>query len=171
MPNDPTNEGRALLLLQDAGLLTLAGDMLKAAAAMLLGFWLLGDTGMALGGVACLLGHCFPALHGFKGGKGVSSGAMVALMIDWRVFLCVVGVFLAGAFLTKKVSFGSICGALAIFISAAALGVSTPRLMLAAAGMLIVIARHRENIVRLINGTEPDFKPAKRPGTKRKEEC
>ena len=75
-----------------AGLLTLAGDMLKAAAAMLLGFWLLGDTGMALGGVACLLGHCFPVLHGFKGGKGVSSGAMVALMIDWRVFLCVVGV-------------------------------------------------------------------------------
>ena len=79
--------------------------------------------------------------------------------------------FLAGAFLTKKVSFGSICGALAIFISAAALGVSTPRLILAAAGMLIVIARHRDNIVRLINGTEPDFKPAKRPGTKRKEEC
>ena len=164
-----------------AGLLTLAGDMLKAAAAMLLGFWLLGErysllaafliTGMALGGVACLLGHCFPVLHGFKGGKGVSSGAMVALMIDWRVFLCVVGVFLAGAFLTKKVSFGSICGALTIFISAAALGVSTPRLILAAAGMLIVIARHRDNIVRLINGTEPDFKPAKRPGTKRKEEC
>ena len=132
---------------------------------------LLSDTGMALGGVACLLGHCFPVLHGFKGGKGVSSGAMVALMIDWRVFLCVVGVFLAGAFLTKKVSFGSICGALTIFISAAALGVSTPRLILAAAGMLIVIARHRDNIVRLINGTEPDFKPAKRPGTKRKEEC
>ena len=154
-----------------AGLLTLAGDMLKAAAAMLLGFWLLGDTGMALGGVACLLGHCFPALHGFKGGKGVSSGAMVALMIDWRVFLCVVAAFLIGAFLTKKVSFGSICGALTIFISAAALGVSTPRLILAATGMLIVIARHRDNIVRLINGTEPDFKPAKRPGTKRKEEC
>ena len=126
---------------------------------------------MALGGVACLLGHCFPALHGFKGGKGVSSGAMVALMIDWRVFLCVVAAFLIGAFLTKKVSFGSICGALAIFISAAALGVSTPRLILAATGMLIVIARHRDNIVRLINGTEPDFKPAKRPGTKRKEEC
>lgn len=154
-----------------AGLLTLAGDMLKAAAAMLIGFWLLGDTGMALGGVVCLLGHCFPALHGFRGGKGVSSGAMVALMIDWRVFLCVIGAFLVGAFLTKKVSFGSICGALTIFISAAALGVSTPRLILAAAGMLIVIARHRDNIVRLINGTEPDFKPAKRPGTKRKEEC
>ena len=51
------------------------------------------------------------------------------------------------------------------------LGVSTPRLILAATGMLIVIARHRDNIVRLINGTEPDFKPAKRPGTKRKEEC
>ena len=50
-------------------------------------------------------------------------------------------------------------------------GTDALTLMLAAAGMLIVIARHRENIVRLINGTEPDFKPAKRPVTKRKEEC
>ena len=66
-----------------AGLLTLAGDMLKAAAAMLLGFWLLGDTGMALGGVACLLGHCFPVYFKFKGGKAVSAGAAVGLMVSW----------------------------------------------------------------------------------------
>lgn len=144
-----------------AGLITLAGDMLKAAAALLLGWLLCGDVGMMLGGISCLLGHCFPVLHGFKGGKGVASGAMVALAIDWRVFLCVVGAFLIGAFITKKVSFGSICGCLAIFIASALFGVSTPRLILAAASMLLVIARHRENIVRLINGTESDFRPAK----------
>lgn len=154
-----------------AGLLTLAGDMLKAAAACLLGFLLCGDVGMALGGGACLLGHCFPVLHGFRGGKGVSSGAMVALAIDWRVFLCVVGAFLIAALLTKKVSFGSICGALAVFIASAAFCVSTPRLILAAAAMLLVIARHKDNIVRLINGTEPDFKPAKPQRRGRGERC
>ena len=75
-------------------------------------------------------------------------------MIDWRVFLCVVGVFLAGAFLTKKVSFGSICGALTIFISAAALGVSTPRLILAAAGMQARKAVGDETQRRVLKRTE-----------------
>lgn len=154
-----------------AGILTLAGDMLKAAAAMLIGYLLCGEVGMMLGGLACLLGHCFPVLHGFKGGKGVASGAMVALAIDWRVFLCVVVAFLIGALLTKKVSFGSLCGAIAIFISAAAFGVSSPRLILAAGAMLLVIARHRDNIVRLLNGSEPDFRPARPHGRSRKEGC
>lgn len=143
-----------------AGLLTLVGDMLKTAAAMLLGRLLCGDIGMMLGGLACMLGHCFPVLHGFKGGKGVASGAMVALAIDWRVFLCVAAAFFIAALPTKKVSFGSLCGALAILISAAAFGASTPRLILAAGAMLLVIVRHKENIVRLINGSEPDFHPA-----------
>ena len=144
-----------------AGLLTLAGDMLKTAASCLLGYLLCGDIGMAVGGCACLFGHCFPVLHGFRGGKGVSSGAMIALVIDWRVFLCVLGAFLVAALLSKKVSLGSICGALTIFIASLAFHVSVPRLVLAGAAMLLVVVRHRENILRLVRGTEPDFKPGK----------
>ena len=61
-----------------AGFATLAGDMLKAAAATYLGMRLLGDAGIAAGGVACMLGHCFPVFHEFHGGKGISVGSLAA---------------------------------------------------------------------------------------------
>ncbi len=51
-----------------AGFLTLGGDMLKAAIAMLIGLLLLGDLGIAIGGIAAMIGHCFPVFYGFKGG-------------------------------------------------------------------------------------------------------
>lgn len=144
-----------------AGVLTLGGDVLKASLSMLIGWLLLGDVGLALGGIASLVGHCFPVYYNFRGGKGVSVGAAVALAIDWRVFLSVVLVFALAAFLSKKVSFGSVCAAVTISIASLIFQVSAARLILAVFGMLLVVFQHRENIKRLINGTEPDFKPAK----------
>ena len=146
-----------------AGALTLGGDVLKASLSMLIGWLLLGDVGLALGGIASLVGHCFPVYYNFRGGKGVSVGAAVALAIDWRVFLSIVLVFALAAFLSKKVSLGSVCAAVAISITSLIFQVSTPKLILAVFGMLLVVFQHRENIKRLINGTEPDFKPAKPP--------
>ena len=146
-----------------AGALTLGGDVLKASLSMLIGWLLLGDVGLALGGIASLVGHCFPVYYNFRGGKGVSVGAAVALAIDWRVFLSIVLVFALAAFLSKKVSLGSACAAVAISITSLIFQVSTPKLILAVFGMLLVVFQHRENIKRLINGTEPDFKPAKPP--------
>lgn len=144
-----------------AGVLTLAADMLKAFVSMLVGSVLAGDTGLAIGGVFCILGHCFPVLHGFKGGKGVSIGGALSLMIDWRVGLMVFGSFILFALLSKKVSLGSICGALACGIGSVIFAPSTPRMVLGIFAMLVVVIRHWENIGRLIKGTEPDFKPAK----------
>ena len=146
-----------------AGALTLGGDVLKASLSMLIGWLLLGDVGLALGGIASLVGHCFPVYYNFRGGKGVSVGAAVALAIDWRGFLSIVLVFALAAFLSKKVSLGSVCAAVAISITSLIFQVSTPKLILAVFGMLLVVFQHRENIKRLINGTEPDFKPAKPP--------
>ena len=97
-----------------AGFLTLGCDMLKAVLACLLGKLLLGDLGLAVGGICCMIGHCFPVFHQFKGGKGISVGAALGLMIDWKVFLCIIGVFLIAAFLSRKVSFGSICASVGI---------------------------------------------------------
>ena len=142
------------------GVLTLAGDMLKAALAMLAGWLLLGEWGLCISGAACLVGHCFPVLHEFRGGKGVSAGAAVLLAVDWRVLLAAVVCFAVFVLLSRKVSLGSLGAAVMGFCAAAYLGVSTPRLILAAFAMLIVMLRHRENILRLIAGTEPDFKPA-----------
>ena len=86
-----------------AGVITLLGDMVKAALAVLLGYLLLGDMGLMAGGIACIVGHCFPVFHQFKGGKGVSVGGLLSLMIDWRVGLLVFGSFGLFAVGSKKV--------------------------------------------------------------------
>ena len=143
-----------------AGVLTLFGDALKAVISMVIGNLLFGDIGLALAGAGCIFGHCFPIFHGFKGGKGVSVGGAVAFAIDWRVGLVVVGAFLIGVLLSKKVSMGSICGALAILIGARVFQMSDPKVALAAFCMCLVIIRHRANISRLIAGTE-NFKAGK----------
>lgn len=142
-----------------AGVITLLGDMVKAALAVLLGYLLLGDMGLMAGGIACIVGHCFPVFHQFKGGKGVSVGGLLSLMIDWRVGLLVFGSFGLFAVGSKKVSLGSVCGAVAITVGSLIFHVSTPRLILAIVAMCLVIFQHRGNIKRLLNGTEPDFKP------------
>lgn len=144
-----------------AGFLTLGGDMLKALLAMGLGRLLLGDTGIALGGMACITGHCFPVFHDFKGGKGISVGAAVGLAIDWRVFVGIIAVFLIAAFLSKKVSLGSICAAVAIVVLSVLFHVGFAKIVLAGYSMCLAISQHRENISRLIHGTEPDFKAGK----------
>ena len=139
------------------GAVTLAGDMLKAALAMLLGFVLLGERGMCVAGALCLVGHCYPALHEFRGGKGVSVGTAVFLAADWRVLAVAVVFFALAAFLSRKVSLGSLAAAVSGFAAAAYLALPLPRLLLVAFTMLLVILRHRENIIRLVRGTEPDF--------------
>ena len=144
-----------------AGFATLGCDMLKAILATWLGSLLLGDPGLALGGIFCMIGHCFPVFHKFKGGKGISVGAALGLMIDWRVFLCIIAVFLIVAFLSKKVSLGSIAASIAITVSSLLFGVSTPRLVLAIVAMCLAVFQHRGNIRRLLQGTEPDFKAAR----------
>lgn len=145
-----------------AGVLTLVADMVKAAISMVGGYLLLGDLGLAVGGAGCILGHCFPLFHHFKGGKGVSVGGMLSLLIDWRVGLLVIGCFILMAVLSKKVSLGSICGGIACGVGSLLLVASVPRAVLGLFAMVLVVARHKENILRLLKGTEPDFKPAKK---------
>ncbi len=82
-------------------------------------------------------------------------------MIDWRVGLCTVAAFLIVSFLTKKVSLGSCSGAVAIVASSWLLGVGRARMVLAIVSALIVLVQHRNNLRRVIKGTEPDFKAAK----------
>ncbi len=61
-------------------------------------------------GLFCLLGHMFPCMFHFKGGKGILSGGTIAIMIDWRIALVVWGGFLILAMLTRYVSLGSMLG-------------------------------------------------------------
>ena len=96
-----------------SAVMVVATDMGKAILACLVGGGLLAPfgyeiAGRALGGLFVILGHAFPALLGFKGGKGILSGVTVALCLDWRIGLFVFGIFLVAYWLTHYVSLGSV---------------------------------------------------------------
>lgn len=144
-----------------AGLATLAFDVLKAFLAMRIGRKLLGDTGVCLAGMGVMLGHCFPVFHHFKGGKGIATGAAVSFMIDWRVGVSVVVAFLIGALVSKKVSVGSILASVTIVPSTWIFAPRPSMLALSVFGMVLAVSRHKENIRRLVDGTEPNFRAGK----------
>jgi len=144
-----------------AGVATLAFDVLKAVAAMMIGRRLLGDVGVCLGGMAVMVGHCFPLFHHFKGGKGIATGAAIGFMIDWRVGTSIVAAFLIGALISKKVSVGSITAALTIVPSTWIFAPRPSMIALSVFACVLAITRHSENIKRLRAGTEPDFRAGK----------
>ena len=94
-------------------------DFLKAVVACLVGQLLLTPYDMALEGVmigaaAVSLGHDFPALLGFKGGKGILCGLAIAVVADWRCALFILALFAVAVLITRYVSLGSVLGALEI---------------------------------------------------------
>ena len=145
-------------------------DVLKAVIAVLVGSWLFSATtvydswaafwpvmGKYWGALFCLLGHMFPCMFGFKGGKGILSGGTIALMVDWRVALVVWGGFLVLVVLTRYVSLGSVwAGASFPFIS----GYCFPEPVIVVLAFLcggLVVWQHRGNIQRLLRGEERKF--------------
>ena len=138
-------------------------DVLKAVAALLIGGALLGHllgwTGLGKywAGLFCLLGHMFPCMFRFKGGKGILSGGTIAIMIDWRVALVVWGGFLILTVLTRYVSLGSLwAGASFPFISWYCYPDPAIVVLAFACGGLVVW-QHRGNIQRLLQGNENKF--------------
>ena len=136
-------------------------DVGKAVAACLLGGLLLKGyghymDGVALGGLFVILGHDFPALLGFKGGKGILSGVTVALMLDWRIGLFVFGIFLLAYALTKYVSLGSVLssGAFGPIYAVVHWGEGWFPIVVGFILSALLVWMHRGNIVRLIKGEE-----------------
>lgn len=144
-----------------AGVATLTFDVLKAVAAMLIGRRLLGDAGVCLGGMAVMVGHCFPLFHHFKGGKGIATGAAIGFMIDWRVGASIVAAFLIGALISRKVSVGSIAAAITVVPTTWIFAPRPSMIALSVFACVLAITRHSENIRRLRAGTEPDFRAGK----------
>ena len=139
------------------GALTLLGDFLKGIISMLLGSWLGGTTGLAIAGAACMIGHCFPIYFGFKGGKGFLVCFSTVWFIDWRAGLIAFGVLALLLLSTKYMSLSTMLSLAAGAVSIALFGAGLPACLLYTAGVLFVVARHHENIRRLVKGTESRF--------------
>lgn len=111
--------------------------------------------GITLGGLCVMLGHDFPALQGFRGGKGILSGWFIAFCIDWRIGLLIGVVFFATYLLTQYVSLGSVLAAITFCIGFVVFQRKNPLVMLGGIAMgLLTVFMHRSNITRLFKGEE-----------------
>ncbi len=144
--------GRALLVI--------VIDVAKAILACLLGGLMLRSFGLelegrVLGGVCVMLGHDFPALQGFRGGKGILSGWFIAFMVDWRIGALIGVVFFAVYLLTQYVSLGSVLAAVTFGVGFVIF--YHDHLWICLGGVFmsaLTLFMHRANILRLVKGQE-----------------
>lgn len=171
-------------------ILTAIGDVGKSMVAVLLGGWLVSHLQVAdvqpygyvdwirqnltliggyVGGFFCLLGHDFPVFYGFRGGKGVLTTLGMFLLLDWRVALSSLGIFIVIVAISRMVSLGSIlaigCGVVTVFVLYWATDPTAAVFCTATAALveLLIVWQHRSNIRRIVNGTENRLGKAKTP--------
>ena len=179
-----TNVIRSVGLLP--GIITFVGDFLKGIVAPIIGKYLLFPIvfenapdciapyfsptyGLYICGFFCIIGHAYPIFFGFRGGKGVSTSIAVLYCIDWVVATFVLLTFLAIFLITKIISIGSIVGAFEFSVFNLLInmnkGLPTSEfiyiIILSVATSLVVILKHKQNIIRLHNGEEKQLSSRK----------
>ena len=156
-----------------AGLMTFAGDVLKCFAAVLIVRAIYHGSNilpllMMYAGAGVTLGHNFPFYMNFKGGKGIaaSSGVIFSLVFfDWKFLALGLITFFVALALTKYVSFSSLCLMTGFFLEMVIFGQlnmvhnlnqseKLESYILVGIMMVLSYIRHKDNIKRLVNGTE-----------------
>ena len=137
-----------------AALATLLLDSGKGAIAVLLARYVAGDTAAMVAGGAAFLGHCFPIWLGFKGGKGVATFLGTVIALYWPLGLIACATWLVVALIGRISSLSALVAAGLSPVVAVLLGRSELAAVCAFMAVLIFI-RHKANIARLLDGTEP----------------
>jgi glycerol-3-phosphate acyltransferase PlsY len=132
--------------------LTVLLDLLKGTAAVSIG-WQWSEEAALVGGAAVIVGHMFPVWLGFRGGKGVATALGVLIPIAWPIAF---GAALLWLLVALRFQYSSLAALVAAVASAACAGflVDQPRAALIALIAILIVVRHRENIHRLLAGTE-----------------
>lgn len=145
-------------------LVVIAADVIKMIIAVFLGMVLFSVVlpGVPVfvrywAGLFCALGHMFPFMFQFRGGKGILSGGALVLMLDWRIAVAAWAIFILIAVFTKLISLASCCSG-AIFPITSALVYRSPSVFLVSFMICVLILwQHRGNIERLLHGKEAKF--------------
>jgi len=142
------------------GILTLVGDVLKGMIPIAIASWLdVPDLWRAIVGLSAFLGHIFPIFLGFKGGKGVATALGVYLIISATAVLIEALLFVGIVWKWRFISLGSICCAATIPILVAFFRSDSQAYFIMSVIMAaLILYRHQENIVRLLQGTENKWK-------------
>jgi glycerol-3-phosphate acyltransferase PlsY len=146
-------------------LATLFGDIAKGYGATWLGSRAGAGPGWAAAAaVLAVVGNCWPVFLGFRGGKGVATALGAFLRITPGALIPAAIVFAALVASFRFVSLASLCAVIGLPLAIVALGYAPPLALAGLAVAVIVVARHRENIQRLLAGTENRF-GGPRPGS------
>ena len=137
-----------------AALATLLLDSGKGAIAVLIARHLGGDMAAMLAGGAAFLGHCFPVWLGFKGGKGVATFLGTLIALHWPLGLIACGVWLLTAVVSRISSLSALLAAALSPVFAWGLG-RTDLMAVSLFMAVLIFVRHRPNIARLLDGSEP----------------
>ncbi|MEQ8594212.1 MAG: glycerol-3-phosphate 1-O-acyltransferase PlsY [Parvibaculum sp.] len=142
---------------------TLVLDALKAVAPILIARYFWGEDAARFAALGAFLGHCFPVWIGFKGGKGVAVMIGSLLALSWPAGLIFCAVWLLIAYTRKISSLAALTAAATAPIFAYVF--NGERLALVVTGLaLLLFFQHRENIARLLKGTEPTIGGDKKAG-------
>ena len=139
-----------------AGITVFIVDVMKAFIAVKLGFGFGGQYGAMMAFACVILGHCFPAAFGFKGGKGVASSFGAALALNWPSALAALLAAALFFLVFRRMSVASLGAAIAYPILIWRFAPYYLYFSIIAALFLIVM--HRENIKRLVKGEEQALK-------------
>ena len=130
-------------------------DTLKGAVAVLVARLMTGNLiVVTTAGLAAIVGHVYPAWLHFRGGKGVAASAGVFAMLAPYATAIAALVFVGTIVVTRFISAGSIAGALTLAVAAAAGNAPAPVVVGAVLAAILVVHRHRDNVSRLLAGTE-----------------
>ncbi|NLY71726.1 MAG: glycerol-3-phosphate 1-O-acyltransferase PlsY [Clostridiales bacterium] len=136
-----------------AAALTLVIDILKGVVAVLIGRYIGGETLAVICGLAVFIGHIWPIIYKFKGGKGIATGFGALLALNYVFALICLAIAAIGFVASKRASVGSLLSALSIPILA---NYFMPNYIgLLTVMTVIIFIKHRSNIKRLIKGEEP----------------
>lgn len=142
------------LLGWKAGVVVFVMDGAKGVAAAGIGALADGRVGAYVCGIAAVIGHIFPVVHRFKGGKGVATGAGLVLALHPLIGLVMVGTWFVISRATGKSSIASIVVVVLVPVGIGVRGGTAWEIIGVVAVCLLIIARHAENIRRLLSGAE-----------------